>query len=188
MLSWLSKKILKKLGWTTAYTPPPNKHGIYIVYPHTSNWDFPMGLLWKFAVRLKPRWVAKHTWFYPPVGWLMRALGGIGIKRDGNLDLTTTLKNAILKEDNCWLAIAIEGTRRHKPYIHMGYYHIAKSANIPIGVATIDYASKTVGVLHYRMVKETIEEELIQLSIEYAEVTGFYPEQMGLLKTREKKN
>ncbi|AXF85967.1 hypothetical protein DTO96_101707 [Ephemeroptericola cinctiostellae] len=186
MLQWIAQKWLKAMGWTTAYAPPPNSHGIYIVYPHTSNWDFLMGVLWKFAMNIQPRWVAKHTWFRPPMGWFMRRLGGIGIKRDGNLNNITALSNALLKEKHCWLGMAIEGTRSYKPYIHMGYYHIAQTANIPIGIAFIDYNTKTVGVREYRYVKDNITDELAQLALDYAGIGALYPEKMGQLSVRDK--
>lgn len=185
MLQWIAKKWLDLLGWKTTFTQPPTEHGIYIVYPHTSNWDFLYGILWKFAVGAQPRWVAKDTLFRPPLGWLMRKLGGIGIKRSGNLDVTTSLKNAMLNEQNCWLCIAIEGTRKHKPYIHMGYYHIARAANVPLGIAIIDYATKTAGVSTYRMAKDSVEEELAQLALDFKDVGARFPEKAGDLKVRE---
>ena len=116
----------------------------------------------------------------------MRRLGGIGIKRDGNLNNITALSNALLKEENCWLGMAIEGTRSYKPYIHMGYYHIAKTANIPIGIAFIDYTTKTVGVREYRYVKDNLADELAQLARDYANIGALYPEKMGRLGVREK--
>ena len=131
MWSKLSFAIFKLIGWKTYYEPLPGPHGIIVVYPHTSNWDFPLGVLWKSAYKVRPRWVAKESLFKPPVfGWFMRKLGGIGIKREGNLDVAQNLKKTMLAEDNCWLVIAIEGTRSYKPYIHLGYYYIAKAANV----------------------------------------------------------
>ena len=188
MWSKISFAIFKLIGWKTYYEPLPGPRGIIVVYPHTSNWDFPLGVLWKSAYQVKPRWVAKESLFKPPVfGWLMRKLGGIGIKREGNLDVAQNLKKTMMAEDNCWLVIAIEGTRSYKPYIHLGYYYIAKAANVPIGLAKFNYETKTVGVSNYRYVKDTIEEEIEQLKLDFADHHARYPENAGALAVREKK-
>ena len=188
MWSKLSFAIFKLIGWKTYYEPLPGPHGIIVVYPHTSNWDFPLGVLWKSAYKVRPRWVAKESLFKPPVfGWFMRKLGGIGIKREGNLDVAQNLKKTMLAEDNCWLVIAIEGTRSYKPYIHLGYYYIAKAANVPIGLAKFNYETKTVGVSDYRYVKDTIEEEIEQLKLDFTGHRARYPENAGTLAVREKK-
>jgi 1-acyl-sn-glycerol-3-phosphate acyltransferase len=184
MLQWLAKTILKTIGWKTIYAKPNSPHGIIIVYPHTSNWDFPLGVLWKFAVKMQPRWVAKHTWFRFPLGGIMRGLGGIGIRRDGNLDITKQLRDTMLAEKQCWLCIAPEGTRSRKEYIHMGYYHIAQAAQVPIGIGFIDYKTKTVGVREYRMVKPTVDEELAQLAIDFEGIQAYDPNKASLLRAK----
>ena len=188
MWSKLSFFILKVIGWKTYCEPFPTQHGIIITYPHTSNWDFPLGVLQKTAHKIDPRWVAKDTWFKPPViGWIMKKLGGIGIKREGNQDVAQNLKKVMLAEENCWLVIAIEGTRSYKPYIHLGYYYIAKAANVPVGIAKFNYKDKTLGISDYRYVKDTIEEEIEQLKIDFTECHALYPEKASAIAVREKK-
>ncbi|MGL4766595.1 MAG: 1-acyl-sn-glycerol-3-phosphate acyltransferase [Formosimonas sp.] len=172
-MQWLAKKILKLIGWRTVYVTPPAPHGIVIVYPHTSNWDFPLGILWKMVHRMPLRWIAKHTWFRPPIGFIMRALGGIGIRRDGGLDLTTQLRNTMLAQPECWLCLAPEGTRSRKNYIHMGYYHMAQAANVPIGIGYIDYKTKTISIAQYRMTEPTIEAELAQLARDFVGIEAY---------------
>lgn len=183
-MQWLAKKILQLIGWKTAYTAPPTSHGIVIVYPHTSNWDFPLGLLWKMVHKMPLRWVAKHTWFRPPLGTLMRALGGIGIRRDGGLDITTQLRDTMLAEAECWLCLAPEGTRAHKDYIHMGYYHIAQAAGVPIGIGTINYKTKTINIGNYRAVEPTIEAELKQLAADFAGIEAYNPSKASKLAVK----
>ncbi|MBP6294959.1 MAG: 1-acyl-sn-glycerol-3-phosphate acyltransferase [Hydromonas sp.] len=188
MWSKISFAILKLFGWKTTFEPFPEPRGIIVVYPHTSNWDFPLGLLWKSVNKVKPRWVAKESLFKPPVfGWLMRKLGGIGIKREGNLDVAQSLKKAMLAENECWLVIAIEGTRSYKPYIHLGYYYIAKAADVPIGLAQFDYKTKTVRVGEYRRVKDTPEEELEQLKIDFAHHNAYAPKNVSALAIKQKR-
>lgn len=188
MWSIFSRLILKLFGWKTVHAPFPEPRGIIVVYPHTSNWDFPLGLLWKSAHKVHPRWVAKESIFKPPIiGSLMRKMGGIGIKREGNLEVAQSLKKIMLSQEQCWLVIAIEGTRSYKPFIHMGYYYIAKAANVPIGLAHFNYQSKTISVTEYRHVMDSPELEIEQLRMDFAEHHAYAPDRVGSLAIKQKR-
>ena len=41
--------LLRLFGWRTSLTWPPEPRGLIMVYPHTSNWDFPLGVLFKLG-------------------------------------------------------------------------------------------------------------------------------------------
>jgi hypothetical protein len=170
MMKWFATCLLKMLGWTAVYKQPPTAHGIYLAYPHTSNWDFFYSLLWKFSTGVKVSWVAKESLFVFPIGIFMRAFGGVGISRKGEQDNVAALCNTMLSQSECWLAIAPEGTRSYQPYIKSGFYHIATTANVPLGIAFIDYELKQIGVRYYRYVMPTIAEELKQLAHDYQTV------------------
>jgi len=51
LLSRLSRAILGLFGWRVVFVPPPAPKAVVIVYPHTSNWDFPIGVLARAAAR-----------------------------------------------------------------------------------------------------------------------------------------
>lgn len=74
--------ILRLFGWRSVVTPLPAAHGMIIIYPHTSNWDFIVGLLYKLSAGLPIRWMGKHSLFRWPVRRLFVRLGGIPIRRD----------------------------------------------------------------------------------------------------------
>ena len=38
-------RVLNFFGWKVLFRPLPGPRGICVIYPHTSNWDFPIGLL-----------------------------------------------------------------------------------------------------------------------------------------------
>lgn len=184
MMKWLATRWLKALGWTAVYTQPPTTHGIYLAYPHTSNWDFLYALLWKISTGAKVKWVAKESLFVFPLGIFMRAFGGIGLSRKGGQDNVTALCNTMLAQPECWLAIAPEGTRSYRPYIKSGFYHIATTANVPLGIGFIDYERKEVGVREYRYVMPTIGEELKQLARDYHTVHPYDAHKVCDLKLR----
>ena len=65
---------------TTGEVPPLPQDGIIGAH-HTSNWEFPVGMLAARALGLKIRFLGKHTLFLPPFGWFFRMLGGIPVDR-----------------------------------------------------------------------------------------------------------
>ena len=81
MLSWLSRWILESLGWTVNHSFPEVRKCVVIAAPHTSNWDFILGIVAAKAIRLEPRWIGKHTIFKWPIAWFFRAIGGIPGRR-----------------------------------------------------------------------------------------------------------
>jgi Acyltransferase len=72
----LARWLLQLTGWQLVGVRPDCDHYVLIAAPHTSNWDFPLMLIFAAAFEIKVTWMAKHSLFYPPMGWIMRALGG----------------------------------------------------------------------------------------------------------------
>ena len=72
-------RLLNLFGWNVHFKPLPGPHGIAVVYPHTSNWDFLVGLLAKWTVTVPFRWLAKDSLFRGPTGALMRYWGGVAV-------------------------------------------------------------------------------------------------------------
>jgi hypothetical protein len=74
-------RALNLFGWNVRFKPLPGPHGVAVVYPHTSNWDFPVGLLAKWAVGLPFSWLGKESLFRGAPGVAMRAWGGMPVER-----------------------------------------------------------------------------------------------------------
>jgi len=75
-----------------------------------------------------------------------------------------------------FLALAPEGTRRWQPYWKTGFYQIAKSANVPIVLAFIDYKNKKLGVGITLPDGGTMEQDLELIREFYAPFTAAVPE------------
>ncbi|MBK8348603.1 MAG: 1-acyl-sn-glycerol-3-phosphate acyltransferase [Saprospiraceae bacterium] len=80
--------------------------------PHTSNWDFPLGILMKFAMPIDVNYVGKTSLFKWPYGWLFRWLGGIPVDRKKNTNFVDSMVALYNKYDRLAFAIAPEGTRK----------------------------------------------------------------------------
>jgi 1-acyl-sn-glycerol-3-phosphate acyltransferase len=139
---------LRLAGWTIqGQLPDHARKSVLIAAPHTSNWDLPMTLMVAFALRLHPRWMGKASIFRAPFGGLMRWLGGIPVDRSKANNLVESSAQAI--RDACesmQLIVPPEGTRSKTRQWKTGFYHIARSAQVPIVMAFMDYGNKRSGL------------------------------------------
>ena len=141
----LGRLIFKLMGgWKVEGTVPAVDKCIIIVAHHTSNWDFAVGIACKMVLRLRLRFFAKHSLFIPPLGWLMKALGGVPIKRDKARNQVETYAEEIRNADNFVLVITPEGTRSKVQRWKTGFYHIARKADIPIIPTAFDFEHRRI--------------------------------------------
>lgn len=87
VLKYVGSFALWVSGWRITGSFPDTPRFVIIVAPHTSNWDFIVGLMAKWAMRLKVRFLGKDTLFHPPLGWFMRSLGGIPVDQSQHNNL-----------------------------------------------------------------------------------------------------
>ena len=134
-------RVLHLFGWRVRFRPLPGPRGIVVVYPHTSNWDFPIGLFAKWALDLPFRWLAKDSLFRGPLGKIMRHLGGEPVDRSTTSGTIERQAQRMLAADWYWLAITPEATRSYRPNWRSGFYHLALAAKVPLLLVYIDYPS-----------------------------------------------
>ena len=143
----LSKFIFKMLGWRVEGEFPSDiKKYICVVGPHTSSWDFIMGILAKNFVNVKSGFLGKSQLFKWPYGILFRTFGGNPVYRDRANNLVDQVAEMFDKKDEFVLALAPEGTRKKVEKIKTGFYHIAVKANVPIVVVGMDFKKKYFGI------------------------------------------
>lgn len=116
MLKSLCRWILfKRMGWTTNVTEAHPDKFIICLAPHTSNWDFIIGLLYSRAEGLKSNFLMKKEWFFWPLGIIFRKIGGIPVWRDKHTNMTDFLSDTAKQEKTFRLCITPEGTRSLNP-------------------------------------------------------------------------
>ncbi|HLP94271.1 MAG TPA: 1-acyl-sn-glycerol-3-phosphate acyltransferase [Saprospiraceae bacterium] len=145
MFSLFSRFILWLFGWKiTGHYPRELSHVVIAVAPHTSAWDFPLGVLVNSAGRFRANYMGKHTLFKPPFGWFFRWLGGIPVDRSTNHNLVSATVEAFKREPRIHLVIAPEGTRKKVDKFKSGFYHIARLAGVPICLCKFDFEAREV--------------------------------------------
>jgi len=138
--------ILRCMGWRLTGEFPRLPKLVLIVAPHSSWWDGLIGLLTKVAVGLDASFMAKKELFFPPLGWLLRRLGGVPIERSASHGVVEQMVERFERSDRLWLALAAEGTRKPVKKWKSGFWHIARDAHVPILMLYFHYPEKRIGI------------------------------------------
>ena len=168
--------LLSLLGWRVTGVLSDHPRLVMIVAPHTSNWDFPLGLAVRWACDLKLNWLGKHTLFIGPWGPLLRRLGGIPLNRrapQGALPETIRRLNA---RESFVLALAPEGTRRRVTRWKSGFHLIARQTGARIVPVALDYGPREVRFGPAMETSADFDADLARLAGFYAGVTARRPE------------
>ena len=186
MLSRLSKWLLNTLGWHIDARLPEFKKYVAIAAPHTSNWDFPLGILAARAIKLEIHWMGKHSLFFWPWGWFFRAIGGTPVHRDKTHNYIRQMTDLFEHTDHLVLALAPEGTRSRTDHWKTGFHYIARAAKVPVAMAYLDYGRKQVGVGGVLHPSTDIEADFEKIRHYYKDKLGKNPSQTSLIQVRKK--
>jgi len=140
----LARALLALFGWRIEGQIPDRPKLVAIVAPHTSNWDFVLGIATVYALGLRVRFLGKHTLFRPPLGWLMRWLGGTPVVRETPQGAVSAAVEMMAGEEKVVLGLAPAGTRTRGAPWRSGFYHIAVIAKAPILPVAFDFGRRAI--------------------------------------------
>ena len=141
----LGRTILRLAGWRIDGALPDQPKLVVLAAPHSSNWDFVLGIALVFALRLDLRFIGKAELFRGPLGPLMRWLGGLAVDRRRPEGFVAQTVAMFAERDHLVLAVAPEGTRRPVQKWKSGFYRIALGAGVPIVPGFFDNGRKAIG-------------------------------------------
>ena len=177
MSSYLSQWILNRLGWKIENHLPDNvQKYIVVVAPHTSSWDFPLGLLVRSVLKRNINFVGKKSLFKPPHGILFRWLGGVPVDRSKSNNFVDAVVDMYNDREAFAICITPEGTRKKAEKLKSGFYYIAKGAQIPIVFCTFDFENKIVTFKKPLLPTGTKEEVFEEMYKHFRGVKGKIPE------------
>ena len=163
---------LRVMGWRVEGDIADHPKMVAIVAPHTSNWDFPIGLAARYALRLDASWLGKHTLFRPAYGWIMRRWGGIAVDRSAAHDVVSQTIEAFATRPRVFLVITPEGTRKQVSRWRTGFWHIAKGAGVPILPIVFDWGSRVIRIHPAFMPRTSVDEDITELQSKFAGTRG----------------
>ena len=164
--------LLRAFGWRVVLATPVPAKCVIAFYPHTSNWDFPVGLAAKWVVDIDFRWVGKDSLFATPFAALFRRWGGIPVNRRESTGFVAQMHDALRRHDDFRLVIAPEGTRAAAPHWKSGFWHLARAAGVPIGLAFVDYASREIGIGAWLDTTDDAHADVARMAAFYGRFTG----------------
>lgn len=136
--------MLNLFGWKVDITAPWRDKCVICVAPHTSNFDFILGLAAYRSLGRKANFLMKKFWFFFPFKYLLKTLGGIPVDRDGKSGLTDSIIRLFDTSKYVNLAVTPEGTRSKNNKWKTGFLYISYGAKVPIQLGIIDYKRKRI--------------------------------------------
>jgi 1-acyl-sn-glycerol-3-phosphate acyltransferase len=179
--SRVARALLGLGGWTVDFDGLPARQGVAIVVPHTSNWDFVVGVLAKWGIGIPVTFWAKDTLFRVPLfGRWLRWLGGVPVDRRAPHgvvgEMIERMRAARERGEFLWLALTPEGTRANVPGWRSGFYQVTLGAAVPLGLVHLDYGRRRVGFGAFVRLSGEPAVDLAGIAAHYGGVKGRRPE------------
>jgi 1-acyl-sn-glycerol-3-phosphate acyltransferase len=176
------KWYLNAFGWKTgvSFPFPDLQQYVLIVGPHTSNWDFIVGIAYRSCLGITHvKFLGKKELFIPPFGILFKLLGGIPADRKQRTHLVDEAVKLFQHHPHFALALSPEGTRGRVDKIRTGFYYIARKASVPIVMVGLDWKNRTV-LFSQPLMASNEEADFACIHDFYRPIAGKYPEK-GLM-------
>ena len=171
--NWL---LYKQMGWKAEVTQDhPDKY-IICLAPHTSNWDFMIGLLYSRARGMKSNFLMKKEWFFWPLGPIFKSLGGIPVYRQKHTSMTDSMAESAKRAKTFQLCITPEGTRSLNPEWKKGFYFIALKAEMPILLYGLDYERKLIQCTKTVIPSGDLDKDMREIKLYFKGFKGKKPE------------
>lgn len=171
--------LFKAMGWKAVVNVPMGDKYIIALAPHTSNFDFILGLLYSRAMGFRSDFLMKKEWFFWPLGILMRKLGGIPVYRSRKMSMTDHLAETARQRDTFHLCITPEGTRSRTEEWKKGFYYIALKAGLPILLYGVDYPSKTIRCTKSILPDGDFDRQMTEIKTYFKDFCGRHPERFA---------
>ncbi len=118
---------------------------VLIVAPHTSAWDFVIGLAIRSVRHLEHvKYLGKDSLFKGPFAFIFKSTGGFPVDRFNKHNMVDQVAQLFNSHEKFVLALSPEGTRKKTERLRTGFYHIAKTAGVPIVMVGLDFGKKEV--------------------------------------------
>jgi len=171
--TWLMTKVF---GWKIVGMLPNEKKQVVVVAPHTSNWDFFVGVAFVFTLGLKVNFLGKHTIFWWPLSVFLERLGGIATNRGKAGYLIDQMTEEFAKRDKMLFGGSPEGTRSKVDRYKTGFMRIATAAKVPVVPAAFDFENKAIVIGEPYTPTGDLDEDMRWMQDHFKQYKGKRPE------------
>ncbi len=173
--AWIGCSVIKLVGWKIEGELPPLSKCVIAVAPHTSNWDFFLGVAVLFALKIKIKFLGKHSIFVPVVKHILTWLGGIPVDRRSPHGIVGQVVEQFNQHDKFILAVAPEGTRSAIYPWKTGFLAIAAKAEVPVLLIGFDFEKKIVVIGPCLQVEKNFDDTMREVYAFYRTIQPKYP-------------
>ncbi len=149
---------------------------VVAVAPHTSNWDFVLGVAVLFALRIKVRFLGKHTLFVPVFKHFLFYLGGIPVNRKDRSGVVDAISQEFSSHKKMILALAPEGTRSPIFPWKTGFLGIARRAQVPVLLIAFDFKENCVKIGPEIHTTDDMHDDMEKIYHHFSVIPGKFPE------------
>jgi 1-acyl-sn-glycerol-3-phosphate acyltransferase len=168
----LGRWTLRMLGWSVEGALPDLPKMVIIAAPHTSNWDFVVGIAVKQALSLRVTWLGKESLFRGPLGPLLRFLGGTPVDRTTPHDVVSQVVSEFGRREQMIVALAPEGTRKRVERWRTGFYHIAHGAGVPVLPVILNWGAHALQIGEPFVTTGALDRDIAELQRRYVGISG----------------
>ncbi len=174
----VGKMIFSVMGWRIDGELPNVPKFVAIGAPHTTNWDFVMGMASLLAMGIHVHWLGKDSIFKWPATYLWQWLGGMPIDRSSPHGVVEQTVELFRSHERLIIALSPEGTRKTVEKWRMGFYYIAHGAHVPILLVCFDYEHKRLVLGPLFVPTGDAAADLRKILEYYTPVKGKYPKRL----------
>lgn len=172
----LARWLMRVAGWRFEGDLPNVPKLVFIVAPHTSNWDFLVCVVAMFAMGIRVTFLGKDTLFRGPLGMIMRWLGGVPVFRHAPRNVVEQTIDHIRAAPRIALGLSPEGTRKKLPAWRTGFHYVARGADVPIVPVALDYSTRTVRIFPQHRAADSVDDDLRVLGALFSARMAFRPD------------
>ena len=163
-------------GWTLEGSLPNEKKIVVAAAPHTSNWDFIVGLPIILSLGIRASIMMKKEAFIWPFSYLWSWIGFIPIDRGAEKGAVGSAVEHFDRSEQLWFVLAPEGTRSKTKRWKTGFLSIAHQADVPILLVSWDFPTKTICFGKVFQTTGDNQKDLSDIQEYFSQFTGKRPE------------
>ncbi len=183
-LHYLARLILFLLRWEIKDQFLTSGNMVIIVAPHTSRLDGFLLFVVTLVTKIRCNFLIWHE-YYRKIKWLCDLLGGLPVYAQNN-GLVDTLQSEFAGSENYKLFLTPEGGLTPVKYWKLSFYRIALEQKVPIGLAYLDYGTKTIGCEVFIEPSGDVVADCAKIADFYENVQAKHPENFNNLKLSER--
>ena len=174
----VGRTVLRWMGWRLEGAVPNREKLLAIAAPHTTAWDFVVGMVVLLALGARVSWLGADWVFRFP---FMRAIGGIPVDRSAPRGLVPQVVDRFEERERFILALSPEGSRKKVAPWKTGFYRIAVGAGVPVLLVSIDQERKRIRIGPCFEPSGDYDADMDEkIRPFYAEYLDRYPERFGI--------